>query len=207
MVEGAAINVAPAYQRQYRWDTVRQSRFIESIFFIQLYSIYEYVIINSFGAVARQFNRFSIPFERVRWSLLCLGLHPTFQAIQDLSERRGWQKRIELLSLCKSPASSSVQERLFPRDESHFRAGQLNLICEILGLPSGALVPNSRVIGWIDEVVDNRNAISHGRETADAIGGRYSSTDLKDRLSQLNILGNHILNVLETHSSIQTNFF
>lgn len=32
MVESGAINVAPAYQRQYRWDEVRQSRFIESIF-------------------------------------------------------------------------------------------------------------------------------------------------------------------------------
>lgn len=32
MVESAAIDVAPAYQRQYRWDHTRQSRFIESIF-------------------------------------------------------------------------------------------------------------------------------------------------------------------------------
>ena len=32
MVEGGAIDVAPAYQRQYRWDPSRQSRFIESIF-------------------------------------------------------------------------------------------------------------------------------------------------------------------------------
>jgi hypothetical protein len=32
MVESAAIDVAPAYQRQYRWDAARQSRFIESIF-------------------------------------------------------------------------------------------------------------------------------------------------------------------------------
>jgi hypothetical protein len=32
MVEGGSINVAPAYQRQYRWDVTRQSRFIESIF-------------------------------------------------------------------------------------------------------------------------------------------------------------------------------
>jgi len=32
MVESGAINVAPVYQRQYRWDSIRQSRFIESIF-------------------------------------------------------------------------------------------------------------------------------------------------------------------------------
>ena len=32
MVETDVINVAPAYQRQYRWDELRQSRFIESIF-------------------------------------------------------------------------------------------------------------------------------------------------------------------------------
>jgi hypothetical protein len=181
-------------------------RGIKGLFFVQLYSIYEYVIINSFAAVVRQFNGYAIPFERVRRSLLCMGLHPSFQAIQDLSERRGWQKRIELLSVCNSTTPSSVQENLFPRDDSHFRATQLNLICEILGLPAGALVPNSPIIGWIDEVVENRNAISHGRETADAIGGRYSSTDLEDRLRQLNLLANHILNVLETHSSVQTNF-
>src|SRR5438105_4682085 len=167
-------------------------RGIKGLFFVQLYSVYEYVIINSFAAVVRQFNGYSIPFQRVRRSLLCLGLHPSFQAIQDLSERRGWQKRVELLMLCDSTVSSSVQDSLFPRDESHFRAAQLNLICEILGLPSGKLLPNPRVVGWIDEVVENRNAISHGRETADAVGGRYSSTDLDDRLKQLNLLGNHI---------------
>ncbi len=32
MVESGSINVAPAYQRQYRWDSLRQSRFVESIF-------------------------------------------------------------------------------------------------------------------------------------------------------------------------------
>lgn len=32
MVRDGQIKIAPAYQRQYRWDTVRQSRFVESIY-------------------------------------------------------------------------------------------------------------------------------------------------------------------------------
>src|SRR6266516_3134852 len=89
-------------------------RGIKGLFFVQLYGAYEYVIINSFAGVVRQFNRYSIPVGRVRRSMLCIGLHPSFQAIQDLSERRGRQKRIELLSTCNSATPSSVQEGLFP---------------------------------------------------------------------------------------------
>src|SRR5208282_6794864 len=32
MVSGGLINVAPEYQRQFRWDQERQSTFIESVF-------------------------------------------------------------------------------------------------------------------------------------------------------------------------------
>lgn len=32
MVEDGAIDIAPVYQRQYRWDPLRQCKFIESIF-------------------------------------------------------------------------------------------------------------------------------------------------------------------------------
>lgn len=181
-------------------------RSLKGLLFVQFYASYEFTVVNSFAATIRQLNILSIPLKHLKLPTLGLALHTTFKSYQDTSERRGWLTKIKLMDLCQSHETSAIPEQLFPRDESQFRTPQLDIICQLMSLPPGALLPSLRLKGWIEEVVENRNAIAHGRETAETIGGRFTSHDLEIRLNQLNLLCNHIVATLEVHSATRSNF-
>lgn len=181
-------------------------RTMKGLIFVHFYSVYEYVVIQSFASAVRQFNSHFLTCSQLKRPLLSLGLQERFQSIGDLSERRAWIPRIELLHAAEASQVLCLSEDSFPRDESHFRPQQLDTICHIIGLPLGALLPDIRLTGWIREVVENRNAIAHGRETAESVGSRYTSSELDIRRSQLDLLCNHIISTLEAHSSLPKNF-
>jgi hypothetical protein len=179
---------------------------LKGIMFVQMYAVYEFIVTQSFATLVKIFNSYLIPLKDTRISIIGLALHPQFQSLVSLSERRSWLKKIELLDACDSNAASFIQEGLFPMDETHFRQGQLETICSIVGLPSGALLPDPRFIGWVRELVEHRNAIAHGRETAEAIGSRYTYSEIEARGVTLNVVCNHILATLENHASTPVNF-
>jgi hypothetical protein len=181
-------------------------RTLKGLIFVHFYAIYEYVVIQSFASAVRQFNSHALTHGQIKHSLLAIGFKNRFMAIGALSERKAWLPKIDLLCATASTAVLSLPEDAFPLDESHFRQQQLDTICNVLDLPSGALLPDNRTIGWIREVVENRNAIAHGRETAESVGSRYSSTDLDIRRAQLDQLCYHIIATLENHCLLASNF-
>ncbi len=181
-------------------------RTLKGMMFVQFYSVYEYILIASFTETIRQFNSHALQLCDIKRGLLALVMHSDFQSISSISERRSWIQKISLFDKCEARIDASIAEAVFPRDESHFRTAQLETICSTIGLPANGLLPQSRLIGWISEVVEHRNAIAHGRETASTIGGRYSSGDLDLRRAQMDLLCNHIIATLELHASTAQNF-
>ena len=47
------------------------------------------------------------------------------------------------------------------------------------------IVPEQRHLGRIMELVENRNAIAHGRRTPEDVGRSYSKQDIEDRISDI----------------------
>lgn len=181
-------------------------RTLKGLIFVHFYSVYEYVVVESFACLVRQFNSHAITFTQIKRSMLAIGFSNEFKSLKDLSERRAWESKIELFQTAESQQPIQLAGDSFPRDESHFRDAQLETICRILDLPSNALIPTPRFIGWIREMVENRNSIAHGRATAEYVGSRYSSPDLDRRRSELDQLCNHIIATLEAHSLQARNF-
>ena len=48
-------------------------------------------------------------------------------------------------------------------------------------------------------MVDNRNAISHGRLTPEEVGGRYSWQEVASRVDDTNAIAGHVVSSLESH--------
>ncbi len=61
------------------------------------------------------------------------------------------------------------------------------------------VVPESRLIGRIDELVENRNAIAHGRRTPEEVGGRYSTSEIEKRVDDIERITIYLVPEMETH--------
>jgi hypothetical protein len=51
----------------------------------------------------------------------------------------------------------------------------------------------------IDEVVDHRNAVTHGRETPDKIGRMYSRAEVVHRIAQMKSVCLLLISATEAH--------
>ena len=110
-------------------------RTLKGLIFVHMYSVYEYVVIQSFAAAIRQFISHALTYDKLKRPLLTIAFQTQFKSICDLSERKAWQPKIDMLCTSESPNVLILSEDAFPRDESHFRHHQLNTICSILDMP------------------------------------------------------------------------
>ena len=55
------------------------------------------------------------------------------------------------------------------------------------------------VVLQIAELVENRNAIAHGRRTADEVGSGFSYEDMKQRINDIEKISLYLLNQMENH--------
>jgi hypothetical protein len=61
-------------------------------------------------------------------------------------------------------------------------------------------------MGLIDELVDKRNAIAHGRETAEDVGRGFSISEMNKRMTLTKRLCVHLARTAKEHCSKHRNF-
>lgn len=186
-------NVKPTNQRE--------AAACRGLLFVLLYGIYEFSVRSTVQGVLSSIRLDGIPPSRIHHRALTLALHPGFISIADSSTKKVWKKRIELVSDIESSLPiASLIDTTFPSDGSHYRVQQINTIWEIFGLTVPVL-PENRLIGRIDELVENRNAIAHGRRTADDVGSGFSSDDMRKRIDDIEVISIYLLTEMESHYS------
>jgi hypothetical protein len=164
--------------------------------FIQLYGIYEYSITASVQAALSSIKNRELRVENVCRELLSLIFDPLWISAAQVGRNKLWDKRIELLKQIDPKTSlNNIQDSLFPNDGTHFRVSQLYTIWKLFALPN-PIVPELKHLGRISELVENRNAIAHGRRTAEDVGKRYSKKEIEDRILDIFNISVHIIGTL-----------
>jgi hypothetical protein len=167
--------------------------------FIELYGTYEYTVQTAVQATLSSLRSDPVTIRQLRRELFSLVLDPHWTAAANAGRARIWDTRLSLISQLDSVESvSTLQETLFPLDGSHYRPSQLYTVWRVFGL-STTIVPAPRLLGRIDELVENRNAIAHGRITATEVGRRYSIGDVTARVDDTEAICNHIVDTLRLH--------
>jgi len=137
--------------------------------------------------------------------MMAIALDSEFTALSDLGRRRSWKTRLQLIDTTAADKPAVFTGKEFPNDGSHYRPNQLETIWTILGI-SKPIVSEPRHRGRINELVEHRNAIAHGRESADKIGRRFSTADIQDRIDDVQQICLYVLQTIEDHCSIPANF-
>lgn len=168
--------------------------------FVQNYAVYEYTVIHSVTAALHHIKGQGLSLQDVRPELLSFILNSDIDSMLSTGLNQKWTRRIELFRrvLAAEPISTISFETVFPTDGSHFRVAQIRTIWSLFGI-TASLVPNPRLLGRIDEMVEHRNAIAHGRESAAQIGGRFSDNDIQARIDDVQELCMHIVDTLDLH--------
>ena len=167
--------------------------------FVQLYATYEYSVRSAVRATLGALRAADVEIRTLRRSLIALVLKSDWDSVSDSSRSRVWNRRMALIANVYSDThTSTLMDDIFPSDGSHFRQNQLRTIWKLFSI-SGPVVSENRLIGRIDELVENRNAISHGRRTPEEVGSRYSWQDIASCVNDTEAIASHIVSSLELH--------
>ncbi len=176
----------------------------KGLVFVELYAAYEQTVLGIVREAILHMKGNSMSFNTIRWELLALALHPEVTAVIDT--RGDWNKRTGLFLKAGSRATLDVPDAAFPHDGSHFRVDQIKTIWSIFGITQKEVPkPPGRYYPLIIELVENRNAIAHGRRTALEVGARYSPRDIISKIRRTKRLCFYLLTTMQGHCAARAN--
>jgi hypothetical protein len=168
--------------------------------FVQLYAIYEYTVKSATHLAISEIAAHGHAYADLRVPLQTLFLDPQLRALQDSGEKGIWERRLSLFERAAA-RNQIVSVDTMPHDGSHFRHTQIELILTVLGVKK-KLTGRPRYLAQLDEVVVNRNAISHGAETAAEIGRRYTRNEIFGRIRFMQAICIRFLTIVSEHCSL-----
>jgi|ERR1700723_778116 len=166
--------------------------------FVQMYAIYEYTVCTAVQTAIDALVSHRLSRKKLVPSLMTLFLDPQLQSLRDSPLKDVWTRRLQLFEQVFSSGVATVPNTVLPTDGSHFRHTQLQLIFDVLGIHRTPAQRQSH-LHRVDEVVNHRNAVAHGRETAEAIGGRYSREDVLKINKQMKSVCLLFISAIEVH--------
>jgi HEPN superfamily protein len=171
----------------------------KGLVFVELYAIYEYTVREATRTAIQDISAHSHVYRKLKFPLLAVFLDPQLKSLRDCGEKDAWQRRFDLLERLSSNEVIAPVD-VMPHDGSHFRHGQVELILQLLCVKR-KFTRRRRHLFKIDEVVNNRNVIAHGQETAVDVGRRYSRSDISNHIRFVKSLCFRIIALLSEHCS------
>lgn len=158
------------------------SREIRGLCVVLLHAAYENLIFSLNRALLEAAVALKIPNRRLKPELQLFAIHAELQSLRNSSDKKLWSRTgPAVVSVLREARSCTIKSDLFPDDRSFMKQTQVSAFCAAFGLPSPA--PILREI-WadIDSVVSRRNAVAHGRMSADEVGREYTVDELRSLL-------------------------
>lgn len=172
----------------------------KGLLFVQLYAVYEYSVRESVRTAITELKGSARPFSTFRLEFLALALDNHLQSASECGPENRWPNRINLFRMVGSGDPLDMPDDVFPHDGSHYRMGQLYTIWSLFGITAPVL-PRDRLSPLIGELVSHRNAITHGRRTAEEVGGGFSRDDLHDRIDWTEEVCTYVVTTIQGHCS------
>jgi hypothetical protein len=118
------------------------------------------------------------------------------QAFKESSYKSYFQKSSSVFQSIESQENFNINNTVFSKSLQNIWFATIQETLECFGLET--LVIDPRVKTTVDEVVDKRNAVAHGRESASVIGQRFRSTALRNKTNDIQLVANMFLDRFET---------
>ncbi len=172
----------------------------KGLFLLLLYGAFEYSLTRTITEATLLINACRVEFGHVNETLYALALDPQLNSCAAVGRDLKWQRRAELFQKQASADPVVLSDGAFLSQMENVWAATIQKMFSTFGIPLPALY-SPRVRQYIDEVVDKRNAVAHGRESAATLGQAYTTGRLQNLLDELSTQTQYIFSTFEHHIS------
>lgn len=173
------------------------TKMLRGLFFVHLYSALEYSVNAAVQEALRTIASKNARTADLETRFHSISLHHLFQSYLDSKGRR-IRKRLDILDAQTSVDACVINDSLFAEQLQNVWSDTILDVCDCLCLDLVCLKNKATRI-YLDEVVDRRNAVAHGRESAVDVGSRMNAAALDLRLVEVGRVVEELTDSLEQH--------
>jgi sulfur transfer complex TusBCD TusB component (DsrH family) len=179
-----------------------QVRIMKGLFFVLLYAQFEKSVNLIVDRACLLINSDKVKNANVVPIMHAAVSDAYFRSVINIGPTRKWRSRRELLLRLTSDEIAEIPDGVFAAELQNVWCSTLREIFAIFGIEED-IVPQARYIGYIDEIVDKRNSVAHGRETPSVVGASLVLHDLEVRYQAIYETTIHIMDVFKQYVIIR----
>ena len=168
------------------------------LFFVYAYGLYEKIIQKIVFQTITMLNEAKIPICECVYELYSLGFSKEYDGIENVGREYKWKKRWEISKKLSTKNLLNIPSGTFPTDGKNIRYKQLDSIAKSFGMRRN-VIPENNLIGFLEELVDNRNHIAHGDQTPKEVGRNYTKSDLLKRCNVISEICSYTIEIYEQY--------
>jgi RiboL-PSP-HEPN len=172
-------------------------KILKGLFYVHLYAWIEFavnkLVVDTLSLIKSK-NIFYTHFEN---KFHAISLHTNLQGVRDCNSKFFLDKSADIFIQIDSTAVATFDETLISKYIQNVWGKTFNQITKTLGMPIFTI--QGRTIAIFDELVNNRNKVAHGRDSAENVGSSPNYIDLKNKYDEVYITVNLFIDHFESY--------
>lgn len=167
------------------------------LYYVHLYSALEKAINETIERVVLLIKVENIRNKDFILPFNVISLNSKMQSFRQCRHKDYFQKSIDVFLSINSDESFEISNTIFSQTLQNVWFDTIQATIRSFGAAEIAIEP--RVKLTIDEIVEKRNAVAHGRETAISVGERHRSDVLRAKTQEIQLVVEQVISTFEDY--------
>lgn len=192
------LNFISAQEPDQPMDPVSlEVRVMKGLFYVHLYAAFEKSINDAVETALSLISSKNVKNNHFLAPFLTVVLADKIKSLKDCSYSKFFIKSSDVFIDAASNNVIPLNETVFSDRLQNIWIKTIDEIIKTLGMEK--IEFSNHIRTTIDEVVDKRNSVAHGRDSAASVGERYRSIVLREKLEIISSVTHEIINAIEEH--------
>lgn len=165
---------------------------------VYCYAALEFSLTRATSQLCQLINTLSVRAKDLDTNIKCLAHEPRVQAILDGSKKKAVSPRVDLFKQADSINPIAIGDNLLQPQLQNVWAQSVLNVFDAFGIIKPAFNDLAST-KWIDRIVDDRNAIAHGRSPPESVGQRYTIGEVDSIISRVTNETSYMISVFSEY--------
>ena len=180
-------------------DSPLHIKILRGQYYVHLYGALEKTINETVEHTLLVINAKNVCNHHFKTGFNAISLHPKMQGFKTSGFKDYFNRSAEIFSLIDSNSVLDINNTIFSNALQNVWHSTIQETLQCFGIQEVNFSP--RVRATIDEIVENRNAVAHGRETPSTIGERHRVDVLRVKTNEIRDVAEKIIDIFEAYIS------
>ncbi|MFR9704112.1 MAE_28990/MAE_18760 family HEPN-like nuclease [Aeromonas sanarellii] len=153
---------------------------MRALLIVNLYACLEFSVNQAVERTLIIIDSLGVPYEHMSYGFHAISMSDAFKSIKDSGVKATWSNRIKFMERLFSSQPCQVNSSTFSNDLQNVWANTIRELFSCFGMTKPFL-PDMAYLGHIDDIVNKRNAVAHGRESPQFIGRSLRCSELEQK--------------------------